>query len=95
MVFDSFYDEYRGVVSYVRLFSGEIRSTESIKFISTGQETDALEVGFLNPLMSKQEKLLAGEIGYIVTGLKEVGEAKIGDTITSEIKQAVVPLARL
>ncbi|MFA5880350.1 MAG: translation elongation factor 4 [Candidatus Margulisiibacteriota bacterium] len=92
LVFDSFYDEYRGVVSYVRLFSGRIRSGDSIKFISTGQLTEALEVGFLNPLMSKQEMILAGEIGYIVTGLKEVGEAKIGDTITSEIKQTVIPL---
>lgn len=92
LVFDSFYDEYRGVVSYVRLFSGEIKSNQQIKFISTSQTTEALEVGFLNPSLAKQPSLVSGEIGYVVTGLKEVGEAKIGDTITSEIKTVVQPL---
>ncbi len=85
LVFDSFYDEYRGVVSYVRLQNGEIKNNDKIKYISTGITTEALEVGFLSPTMNKQTKLSAGEIGYIVTGLKTVGEAKIGDTITNNL----------
>ncbi len=92
LVFDSFYDEYRGVVSYVRLQNGQIANGDKIKFISNHLITEALEVGCFSPTMNKLSNLSAGEIGYIVTGLKQVAEAKIGDTITNQLNQAVVAL---
>ncbi len=93
LIFDSFFDEYRGVVSYVRLNNGVINSGDTIKFISSGFTTEALEVGFFNPEMKKQKQLVAGEIGYVVTGLKDVSEAKIGDTITTKNNPSLVALS--
>jgi len=92
LVFDSFYDEYRGVVSYIRVFEGEIQHDEPITFLQANTNTDALEVGYFSPGMIKQQTLEAGEIGYVVTGLKKVGDAKIGDTITTRRSLASQPL---
>lgn len=82
LVFDSTYDPYRGVVAYVKIVDGKIKKGDKIKFMATGIEDEALEVGYFSPDYTSKESLSAGEIGYIVTGLKEVSECKVGDTIT-------------
>jgi len=82
LIFDSYFDDYRGVVLYVRVFEGEISKNAEIWMMGTKTKGEALEVGFLTPKMSPQEKLEAGEIGYIVTNLKSTREARVGDTVT-------------
>ena len=91
LVFDSFYDEYRGVILYVRIIDGEIEKNAEIKMYATAAEGDALEVGSLNPAMSKSSSLKTGEIGYIVTNFHDTSEARVGDTITLK-KQKALPL---
>lgn len=82
LIFDSYFDDYRGVVLYVRIFEGEIPKNAEIKMMAAGTKGLALEVGVLTPKMSPREKLSEGEIGYIVTNLKSTREAKVGDTVT-------------
>lgn len=82
LIFDSYFDDYRGVVLYVRVFSGEIRKNAAIRMMASGSNDLALEVGILTPKMTPKESLKAGEIGYIVTNLKTTREAKVGDTVT-------------
>ena len=82
LIFDSFFDDYRGVVAFVRIFDGEIRTGEKIKMLGSGAETQALEVGILKPDLTPVSVLEVGEIGYIVTGLKETAKCRVGDTIT-------------
>ncbi len=82
LIFDSYFDDYRGVVLYVRIFEGEILKNAEILMMAAGTKGLALEVGVLTPKMSPKEKLSEGEIGYIVTNLKTTREAKVGDTVT-------------
>lgn len=82
LIFDSYYDDYRGVVLYVRIVDGEIAKGNEIKMMATDANGLALEVGSLNPSLSPAPKLRAGEIGYIVTNLRSTREAKVGDTVT-------------
>ena len=82
LIFDSYFDDYRGVVLYVRIFEGEILKNSEILMMATETKGLALEVGVLTPKMSPRESLKAGEIGYIVTNLKTTREAKVGDTVT-------------
>jgi len=82
LIFDSYYDDYRGVILYVRMVDGSISKASEITMMGTGSHGLALEVGHLNPAMSADQKLSTGEIGYIVTNLKSTREAKVGDTIT-------------
>ncbi len=82
LIFDSYYDDYRGVILYVRVFDGEIKKNEAVKMMATGAEGLALEVGALTPDMSPKSKLATGEIGYLVTNLRSTREAKVGDTVT-------------
>lgn len=82
LIFDSYYDDYRGVILYVRVVDGVIAKSSQIKMIATGAEGIALEVGALRPGMSPGKQLTAGEIGYIVTNLRSTREAKVGDTVT-------------
>jgi len=82
LIFDSYYDDYRGVILYVRSVDGSISKGSEITMMGTKSYGLALEVGHLNPAMSADEKLSTGEIGYIVTNLKSTREAKVGDTIT-------------
>jgi GTP-binding protein LepA len=91
LVFDSFYDEYRGVILYVRIIDGAIVKNAEIKMLATGAEGDALEVGSLNPGMAKADILDTGEIGYIVTNFHDTSEARVGDTIALK-KQHANPL---
>jgi GTP-binding protein LepA len=92
LIFDSYYDDYRGVILYVRVFDGVITKNDQIKMMATGANGIALEVGALKPDMVAGKSLRAGEIGYIVTNLKTTREAKVGDTITLPTKPATVPL---
>lgn len=82
LIFDSYYDDYRGVILYVRVVDGAIAKGQDIKMIGTKSIGLALEVGHLSPQMNQDQKLVAGEIGYIVTNLKSTREAKVGDTVT-------------
>ncbi len=92
LIFDSYYDDYRGVILYVRVFDGSIAKSEQITMMATGGHGLALEVGALRPDMSPSQALSAGEIGYIVTNLKSTREAKVGDTITVTKKPATQAL---
>lgn len=82
LIFDSYYDDYRGVVLYVRVVDGQIKKGEAIHMMATGANGLALEVGHLSPGMIPDPSLDTGEIGYIVTNLKTTREAKVGDTVT-------------
>lgn len=82
LIFDSYFDDYRGVILYIRMFSGTLSKNANIHMMATGSSDIALEVGILNPKMSPRDELKAGEIGYIVTNLKATREAKVGDTVT-------------
>lgn len=81
LIFDSTFDTYRGVVSSVRVFSGEIKKGDKLSLLKTNRKIEALEVGFLNPKYSPTASLSTGEVGYIVTGLKNVIDAKVGETL--------------
>jgi GTP-binding protein LepA len=88
LIFDSYYDDYRGVILYVRVFDNEIAKDNQIKMMATGASGLALEVGSLRPGMTAGRSLQAGEIGYVVTNLKTTRDAKVGDTITLTAKPA-------
>ena len=92
LIFDSYFDDYRGVVLYVRIFDGEIPKNAQISMMAAGTTGLALEVGCLAPAMSPKPALSEGEIGYIVTNLKTTREAKVGDTVTLTKSPASTPL---
>lgn len=81
LVFDSVYDSYRGIVTYVRMFEGSLKRGDKCKFLNTGAEMEILEVGYFRPKYEKADILKEGEVGYIVTGLKSVRDARVGDTV--------------
>jgi len=83
LIFDSTYDPFKGVIAFVRNFSGEFRKGAKVKFLGTRTSADLVEVGYFKPGFSPQEKLTEGEIGYLATGLKEVSQVRVGDTVTS------------
>lgn len=83
LIFDSYYDDYRGVILYVRVIDGSIKKADVIDMLATGADGIALEVGSLSPTMSPKAELSAGEIGYIVTNLRTTRDARVGDTVTS------------
>lgn len=92
LIFDSYYDDYRGVVLYVRMADGSIKKDDHIQMLATSSKGAALEVGALRPDMSPDKILSTGEIGYIVTNLRSTREAKVGDTITLTSSDSVKPL---
>lgn len=92
LIFDSHYDDFRGVILYLRLVNGEIKKNASIRMLATGSESIALEVGELKPEMTPSTSLKSGEIGYIVTNLKTTREARVGDTVTLSNHSATHPL---
>ncbi|MFA6422365.1 MAG: translation elongation factor 4 [Candidatus Buchananbacteria bacterium] len=91
LIFDSVYDEYRGVIALVRIFDGQVIPGNKLKFVSSGMHIEALEVGHFSPKYIKDQSLSTGEIGYIITGLHAVSECRVGDTITGAGKN-VEPL---
>ncbi|MBI5254416.1 elongation factor 4 [Candidatus Falkowbacteria bacterium] len=96
LIFDSFYDEYKGVVAYVRVMDGQLKKGEKICMIGASERGEVLDCGILKPKQFSTGKLSAGEIGYVVTGLKELEKCRVGDTLTkSEIlnsKSEILPL---
>jgi len=92
LVFDSEYNAYKGVIAHVRVVDGELNSNEKIYFFASNTSGDAKEIGFFSPKWVVQKKLIAGDIGYIATGIKEVGVVKSGDTICRK-GENVLPLA--
>ncbi|MEV1077610.1 translation elongation factor 4 [Streptomyces sp. NPDC002814] len=92
MIFDSVYDSYRGVVTYVRVIDGQLNKRERIKMMSTGATHELLEIGVSSPEMTPADGIGVGEVGYIITGVKDVRQSKVGDTITSKDKGATEAL---
>ncbi len=88
LVFDSYYDTYRGVVCYVRVVDGRLSSGERLRFMATAESHDATEVGVLTPAARPVAVLGPGEVGYLITGVKEIGRIKVGDTVTSAVRPA-------
>ncbi len=94
LIFDSIYDIHKGVVAYVRIFDGQLLPRERIFAIGSQIEAESLEIGYFKPKMEKNFELKTGEVGYIVTGLRDVSKARVGDTITLfEGRQTVNPLS--
>ncbi|MEV6604809.1 MULTISPECIES: translation elongation factor 4 [unclassified Kutzneria] len=93
MIFDSVYDTYRGVVTYIRVVDGKITPRQRIKMMSTGATHELLEVGIISPEPKPSAGLGVGEVGYLITGVKDVRQSKVGDTVTSERHGATEPLA--
>jgi GTP-binding protein LepA len=92
LIFDSVYDTYRGVVTYVRVVDGELSHRDKIKMMSTGALHEMLEVGVISPEPMKAAKLGVGETGYLITGVKDVRQSRVGDTVTVAARQATEPL---
>ena len=92
LVFDSVFDVYRGVITYVRVIDGAIRAGDTLRFMSTGQTTPVKEVGIFSPSQKPVEILEPGQVGYIVGAIKDPAEIKIGDTLTADRDGAQTPL---
>jgi GTP-binding protein LepA len=92
LIFDSYYDQYRGVVSAVRIFNGVLMSGEKLRFMQTGRVHEIEEVGVRLPVPTEVQGLGPGEVGYIIAGIKDVGEARSGETITDAARPADKPL---
>ncbi|MGB0757066.1 MAG: translation elongation factor 4 [Patescibacteria group bacterium] len=92
LIFDSMFDDYRGVITYVRVMSGSIKSGETMHLLGTKAESYVSEVGYFSPKLTKTDSLDAGEIGYIVTGFKSVDQARVGDTVTTKEHPSTVAL---
>ncbi|HEY3557900.1 MAG TPA: translation elongation factor 4 [Kribbella sp.] len=92
LIFDSVYDTYRGVVTYVRVVDGELTHRDRIKMMSTGAVHEMLEVGVISPEPMKTQSIGVGEVGYLITGVKDVRQSRVGDTVTGAIRGATEPL---
>jgi GTP-binding protein LepA len=89
LIFDSEFNDYKGVVAYVRMVNGTLTAKDKVSFIATGAESEILEVGYFKPEYRKCDQLLPGEIGYMVSGLKELNLVRVGDTVSSVDSKAV------
>ncbi len=92
LIFDAVYDDYRGVIPYVRVFDGEIRPGMKVAFASTGSEYEVTEVGFFRPDMQRADVLRAGDVGYFVAAIRDISEARVGDTVIDARKPDTAPL---
>jgi GTP-binding protein LepA len=92
MIFDSVYDSYRGVVTYVRMIDGSIKPREKVQMMSTKSTHEILEIGVSNPEPTPTKGLSVGEVGYLITGVKDVRQSKVGDTVTSALRPATQAL---
>src|SRR5438309_1428851 len=92
LIFDSSYDQYRGVVAFVRVVDGRFSTREPLRAMALGTRFEAEELGFFSPTRSESGVLSAGEVGYVITGLKDVSRVRVGDTITAERRPAAAPV---
>jgi len=92
LIFDSHYDAYKGVVAYLRLAEGTLRPHDVVRLIGSGAESELLELGVFRPQQVPVERLSAGEVGYVATGLKSVRDCQVGDTLTTADRPAAAPL---
>jgi GTP-binding protein LepA len=92
LIFDSSYDQYRGVVAFIRVVDGSFRRGEALKAMAQGTQFEAEELGFFTPTMTATDALGAGEVGYVITGLKDVSRLRVGDTVTAVRRFAATPL---
>jgi GTP-binding protein LepA len=92
LIFDSSYDQYRGVVAFVRVVDGEFSTRQQLRAMALGTRFEAQELGFFSPTMRPVQSLAAGEVGYVITGLKDVSELRVGDTLTRDARPAAAPL---
>jgi len=92
LIFDAVYDDYRGVIPYIRLFDGEMRPGMKIAFASTGKEYEVTDLGFFKPEMQRAEALRAGDVGYFVAAIRDISEARVGDTVIDAREPETEPL---
>ncbi len=92
LIFDSYFDSYKGAISYIRVVEGEITDEDVIKMMSTAKEFEVAELGVLSPFMTPVKSLKAGEVGYLAAGIKNVNDTKVGDTITLANRPATKPV---
>lgn len=92
LIFDSHYDSYKGVIAYVRVFDGSLTASDKIAMMATGTKIVPVEIGIFSPNLLPIDKLSAGDVGYIATGLKTVSECRVGDTITNAARPAETPV---
>ena len=88
LIFDSYFDPYKGAVAHVRIFGGKVRKGDKLKLLATGKEFDATEIGIFAPAMTELDELTAGEVGYICGSLKDVRDVRVGDTVTTSAQPA-------
>ena len=86
LIFDSEFDQYRGVIAYIRVVDGVFKKGEAIRAMATGTEADIDDIGFFSPQMMPTDQLAAGEVGYLITGLKDVTLLRVGDTLTTRTR---------
>jgi GTP-binding protein LepA len=92
LIFDSEFDQYRGVIAYIRVMDGTFTKGEAIRAMQTGTEADIDDIGFFTPAMTPAKSLSAGEVGYLITGIKDVNMLAVGDTLTTKANAATEPL---
>tara|TARA_B110000116_G_scaffold239276_1_gene226581 strand:- start:166 stop:2001 length:1836 start_codon:yes stop_codon:yes gene_type:complete len=92
LIFDSKYDQFKGVIAYIRAMHGSLKSSDRVRLMGTGVEAEVLETGFFSPVLEKTKGLETGEVGYVATGLKDVKAVRVGDTMTVATDPAVEPL---
>ncbi len=93
LLFDSWYDQYQGVIILVRIFDGTLKKGDKIQLVSTNRAYEALKVGVFAPVMREVPQLAAGEVGFVIAGIKDVADAKVGDTVTLVNRQCEAPLS--
>ena len=92
LIFDSEFDQYRGVIAYIRVVDGVFKKGEAIRAMAAGTEADIDDIGFFTPAMTSADELHAGEVGFLITGIKDVTKLRVGDTLTSKHRPAAEPL---
>jgi GTP-binding protein LepA len=92
LIFDSEFDQYRGVIAYIRVVDGVFRKGEAIRAMAAGTEADIDDIGFFTPAQTAATELSAGEVGYLITGIKDVTKLRVGDTLTTKVRPASEPL---
>ncbi|HEX3874207.1 MAG TPA: EF-Tu/IF-2/RF-3 family GTPase, partial [Solirubrobacteraceae bacterium] len=92
LIFDSEFDQYRGVVAYIRVFDGVFRKGDAIRAMAGGTQAEIDDLGFFSPQMVSVGQLAAGEVGYLITGIKDVTQLRVGDTLTTKIGAATEAL---